>query len=119
MKYILKNDSIKLKIPKKIYNKNVLFGCFYWYLDQFSIEIRKNKRNFSIVMKPKFQKMSEINIQNFIDKINDDLIDFKLRDIINIETKRIREIIIAKAFANSDEFKLPPIGHIKNPFTGS
>ena len=42
-----------------------------------------------------------------IEKIKQDLLDFKLRDIINKETRIIRELLIAKAFANYDDEEDP------------
>ena len=38
-------------------------------------------------------------------KFNQDLIDYKNRDLIMHETKDIRNILYVKAFANNDDFE--------------
>ena len=38
-------------------------------------------------------------------KFNQDLIDYKNRDLITNETKDIRNILYVKAFANNDDFE--------------
>lgn len=43
-----------------------------------------------------------------------DLLDFNLRDIVNEETKPIRELIIAKAFSHG-EFDEDPPGEFEDP----
>jgi hypothetical protein len=48
-------------------------------------------------------------------KIKRDLVDFKTRDIISAETRNIREILIAKAFANDDSFDEPPPDNVNDP----
>ena len=48
-------------------------------------------------------------------KIKNDLVDFKTRDIINTETKDIRNILVAKAFYPYEEGLSKPPGDISDP----
>jgi His-Xaa-Ser system protein HxsD len=55
------------------------------------------------------------NIKKILPKIENDLLDFKTREIVSLETKNIRELLIAKAFAFEDEFDEPAPGNINDP----
>jgi His-Xaa-Ser system protein HxsD len=97
MKIEIRNNELHLLIEKEIYNEDVLHKCFYWYGANFIVEIENHsKEYFSICLQTKNE--SE-NWNDIVEKIKGDLIDFKLRDIVTKETKTIRELLIAKAFA--------------------
>jgi His-Xaa-Ser system protein HxsD len=94
------NNELLVLIEKELYNEDVLHKCFYWYGDNFNVDISINSDKLFLV---KLQPNSEtVDLEKTLDKIKRDLIDFKLRDIVTKETKTIRELIIAKAFAYYD-----------------
>lgn len=93
----IKANEIHLLIDKEIYNEDVLHKCFYWYTGNFNVEISNHsEKQFSVRLQSKAQSD---NLQDTLEKVKRDLIDFKLRDTITKETKVIRELIVAKAFA--------------------
>ena len=49
-----------------------------------------------------------------LQKLERDLIDFNLRDIVTKETKNIRDLLTAKAFSNGEFDELPP-GELSDP----
>jgi His-Xaa-Ser system protein HxsD len=109
-------DYIKIEIDLNIYNTEVLHKCFYWYLDKFSVEINlDNPKSGIIKLFPKSITIGKIDINQLSHKIRNDLIDFNLRDIVTKETKNIRELIIARAFSESDNDELTPHQIIQNP----
>jgi len=57
----------------------------------------------------------ELEFDDILTTIKKDLIDFKTRDIVAKETANIRTLLIAKAFANNDEFDEVPFGDINDP----
>ena len=52
--------------------------------------------------------------EKLLQKLERDLIDFNLRDIVTKETKNIRDLLTAKAFSNG-EFDELPIGELSDP----
>lgn len=102
-----------LLIDKGIYSLNVLHKCFYWYTGDFNVELTAKEENYiEVVLKP----LNEIvDFEDLKRKIQRDLIDFNLRDIITRETQTIRELIVAKAFANYEDTNEIPQGDISDP----
>lgn len=104
IKYSEEKNEIYCVLDSTIYNLDTIYKCFYWYGDSFIVEISKNNDNINIHLTKKEGCLDEILFNKLSVKIKQDLIDFKLRDIVTKETKTIRELIIAKAFSNlSDE----------------
>ena len=104
--------SIQIKIASSLYSSEVIHKCFYWHAGKYSVEISTEAESFIVkLIDPK----QEWDIQSVVSKIKTDLIDFKTREIISNETKNIREMLIAKAFAHNDEFEEQPSGNISDP----
>lgn len=105
-------DVLNLKIEKEIYSVDVLFKCFYWYGANFTIEIEDFSPTLHLVLLK--SNNGEFDKEHLIEKIKRDLIDFKLRDIVNKETKIIRELLIAKAFANYIDLEEDPTTNVSD-----
>jgi His-Xaa-Ser system protein HxsD len=86
-------------IPQRLYCKEAILNCLYWKLSDFNI-------NFSVFSEKEFQisfDLKNISLQqkeNLKSSFSNELIDYELREVVNRETKNIRELIIAKAFSN-------------------
>src|SRR5579862_1048942 len=97
MEVEIKEDELLLRIEKALYSEEVLHKCFYWYSGNFAVDISNfSAQLFLVRMRPTSKTQT---FQETIDKVRRDLIDFKLRDIVTKETKTVRELIVAKAFA--------------------
>ena len=93
----IKGNEIHLVIDKDIYSEDVLHKCFYWYTSTYNVPIDiHSERQFFVLLQSKHETE---NLEHILEKIKCDLIDFKLRDIVTKETKTVRELIVAKAFA--------------------
>ena len=110
------NDEIVVYCPVSLYSKDSVFKCLYWYGDKFHTAVGfADIDTYKIIIRPKAD--SNLNPEDFdfyLLKIERDLIDFNLRDIVTKETKNIRELLIAKAFSNG-EFDEDPVGDISDP----
>ncbi|WP_293924337.1 His-Xaa-Ser system protein HxsD [Sphingobacterium sp. UBA6320] len=106
------NNKIVLKIQSTFYSISVLHKCFYWYLGKFDVDIEKRNEDFIIKMS---NIPDDLDKNNLISSIKKDLIDFNTREIIALETKDIRTLLIAKAFANDDEYNESPPGSLDDP----
>ena len=86
-----------LQIERKIYSDSCISKVVYWFSDRYSIERHINGDIEALTIdgvkdKRTFKKM-------FFEKLN----DFKLREVIDKETKDIRTILYAKAFGDFDD----------------
>ena len=93
-------------IDASIFNEGVLTKALYWYADSFIIYWSKDDNNIYEVileLKPNANKM--YTYEYVTNKFNEDLIDYKNRDLVINETKDIRNILYVKAFANNDDFE--------------
>lgn len=99
-------------LDKKIYDSNVIYKCFYWYTGDFNVDIAIKDDHFCVTLMP---TIGVLDIDAIKSKVQRDLIDFNLRDIITKETQTIRELIVAKAFANYEFKSDNPTGEISDP----
>ncbi len=112
----IKDGEIIAFADTNLFSKDAVFKCLYWYGDKFHTNISFSDINtFQISIKP----LPEFNISNedlelYLHKLERDLIDFNLRDIVTKETQNIRDLLIAKAFSNG-EFDEEPVGNANDP----
>lgn len=111
MEIKIDNSELSISLEKSLYNADVLYKCFYWYSTDYAIDIMDDSPKCHLV---KIKLIDKDCVEPLISKIKKDLIDFKLRDIVTKETKNIRELMIAKAFAHYD-FDETPDSEISDP----
>lgn len=108
----LNSQKAQLIVDSGLYGEEVIHKCLYWWGDKLSIDLEKDNANFIVTLSDASEKL---NLEDVILKIKVDLLDFKTREIIVKETKDIRAMLIAKAFANDDAFDEKPPGEISDP----
>lgn len=89
-----------IKIDRKIFDDSAISKTIYWLSSDFSFQRRMEGDTELVTIMPKLGVgLSETDIEHmFLDKLN----DYKLRGIIANETRDIRTILYAKAFADDD-----------------
>jgi len=98
-------QTFSITVDRQIYDDTVISNAVYWHTENFLIE-RKITGNFeTITFKAKKKELSDIETEDVLQKINKDLNDYKLRQIISQETKDIRTVLYIKAFANNNDFE--------------
>ncbi|MEG0915399.1 MAG: His-Xaa-Ser system protein HxsD [Myroides sp.] len=101
MNQINYNEGIlSFKLNATDYSESVIYKCMYWYLGAYNVAISKDVNDYMVTISLKNAK--KFDEEELIVRLKNDLIDFKLREIVNKETLTIRELITAKAFANYD-----------------
>lgn len=98
---IFKEDGtfLNIFIPQRLYSKEAILNFLYWKLHESSV-------HFSVFSDKEFQVSIELSafsiaqIDEFKKTLSNELIDYELREIVQNQTKNVRELIIAKAFAN-------------------
>lgn len=102
----INDNTVYFIVDIATYNDAVISKVLYWLIDTFYIEREslENDRQ-QIVLEKKKGIISEDELNYLKEKLNQDFIDFKLRDTVNSETRNIRNILYIKAFANNDDFE--------------
>lgn len=87
---------MEIKVDRNIYSDSCISKVVYLLSGKYSIKrtIVNNHEILTIIHKTD----DDFDVNNFWDKMN----DFKLREIINTETKDIKTILYAKAFGEFD-----------------
>jgi len=99
------NPAFSIEIDRRIYDDAVISKAIYWHTADFAISRTVKADSETIVFQAKKNALSEIEKENLLQKFNQDLNDYKLRQIIEQETKDVRTILYIKAFANNDTFE--------------
>lgn len=102
----ISGTKIQLVIDSTIFNETVITKTLYWIQSDYLVFWNSLSDNFkNIVLEKKVGLIDEKEFLKLKNQLNQNLIDFKTRDIINQETKNIRDILYIKAFANGDDFE--------------
>ncbi|MDR7128018.1 His-Xaa-Ser system protein HxsD [Algoriphagus sp. 4150] len=108
-------STIKVLIDANLYDLGVVQKTFYWYLKDYAVTVKPiPENNIQIVLQKLEVPLTNSDIENLIIRMKQDLFDFTLRNRIHLETKNVRDLIIAKAFSNSDEFDEIPPGTLRD-----
>lgn len=109
--YTIKDGCLYINLDASIYSKNAIAKCLYWYSKDFLVDNKLDNDQYIIALQP---KNDNIDLEQTKEKINQDLNDFNLRDIVAKETTTIRELITAKAFSHGEYDEDPP-GDMNDP----
>lgn len=97
---------LRILVQKEVYDADVLTKCFYWYTRDHDVSIRSaSAEEFQVDIMPRGD--AEALDPRMQERIQRDLIDFRLRHIVTKETAALRELIAAKAFAFEDDSEGP------------
>jgi His-Xaa-Ser system protein HxsD len=112
----IKDDEIFVFVDISIYSKDSIFKCLYWYSDKFHVNVSHASENILRISVKQIstELLSMQEKEDILIKLERDLIDYNLRDIVTKETKNIRDLLVAKAFSNGEFDELPP-GEISDP----
>jgi His-Xaa-Ser system protein HxsD len=108
-------NKILVTVDSNVYDINVIHKCFYWYGDRFDVDIQMMSEEILITLEGKKEVISDAYWETVSSRIRRDILDFKTRDVVTRETQNVRDLIIAKAFAFSDELDSAPPGEVSDP----
>ena len=112
----IKDNEIIVFADISLYSKDSIFKCLYWYGDKYHTNVSfANSNTYRVSVKPvSTTTLSQQEQENLLMKLERDLVDFNLRDIVTQETQNVRDLLIAKAFSNGEFDELPP-GDVSDP----
>ena len=110
------NNEIVVYANTSLYSKDSIFKCLYWYGDKFHTNVSfADSDTYRVSVKSSAtNSLPPQELENLLLKLERDLVDFNLRDIVTKETQNVRDLLIAKAFSNGELDELPP-GDVSDP----
>jgi len=111
---IVRSDSeIILLVDETIYARIALLKTCYWFTNRCYIFIyRHDDQHLAVRLA---SKASTSNLDAIAGEFENALLDHQLRFEISNETATLRELIVAKAFADGNVLEDPPVGDDKDP----
>lgn len=89
-----------ITVDKRIYSDSVISKAVYWLSGDFSIARRLIDENMEEITATSLTDVSETEFES---RLNQALNDFKLRQIVADETRDMKTILYAKAFAEDED----------------
>lgn len=87
----------KVVIDRRIYGDTPIFKTAYWFTDRFYVFLGPADEH-SLTVELRRKSSEPVDLASACGAFCNALIDYRVRDIINGETKGIREAIVTKAF---------------------
>ena len=98
-------QNIVIEVDTSIYDDWVIEKVLYWWTADYIIgRVNQLSNHIQIITLTIKDPHKCIDLKAVQDKISNDFIDYKNRQTISRETANIRDLLFAKAFANSDDF---------------
>ena len=96
---------VVLNVDKSIYNESTIDKVLYWWGGDYIIT-RRNTPGTTVqtIIISASNPITQEAFHKIRKKLSADFVDYKNRAIIASETRDLRNILYAKAFANSDDF---------------
>lgn len=98
------SSTVSFNVDLKVFNERVLSKVLYWISDKYIISWKNESDIAKINLECKIGSITKNDIEILKERLSQDFIDFKTREIINQETKTIRELLLVKAFSATDDF---------------
>ncbi len=106
-------DALTLLVDESIYSRETLLRTCYWFTDRCYLFVSRSGPNlFSVRIRAK-AKASDLG--TISGEFENALIDQQVRQDIEGETSRLRELIVAKAFAEGQGLDDAPVGDDRDP----
>ena len=99
------NGDIVVTVDTSIYDNWVIDKVLYWLSRDYIITRKDDESNHCQMVTLSLKdghKQVDFNLVK--ERLSNDFIDYKNRQTIARETANIRDLLFAKAFANSDDF---------------
>jgi His-Xaa-Ser system protein HxsD len=115
LRHEISGSELTIVVDKTVYSREALLRACYWFTDRCYLSISPdgpNSLSVRIRGKPDGPELSAV-----AGEFENALLDAQLRVEIGCETTKIRELIVAKAFAEGDVLEDPPMGEWHGPAT--
>lgn len=99
MELRVRPEGLEVVVEVAQYSEVTLHKCFYWYTRDYRVTIQPVLAGqVRVQLVPK--EGSIVDMPALQSQVHNDLLDFRLRELVAEETRPIRELLVAKAFAH-------------------
>ena len=101
MKTTYTDTCITFELNSHEFSEAVITKTVYWLEENLSAEFNKRtETEFTLNIFPLKGTFQQGECESIVHEVRKGFMDFKLRDIVQNETKIVRELLIAKAFSH-------------------
>ena len=93
-------DGLTLEVALADYDLDVLRKCFYWYTRDYAVDVTTLPDGATARVRLTLKEPGIAPPATLPAQVRNDLLDFRLRAQIAAETRTVRELLLAKAFAH-------------------
>lgn len=109
----LDGDELTLLVEESVYSKEALFRACYWFTDRCHLFIsRAQPATFAVRVKA---KPGGPALETVAGEFKNALLDQQVRQDLSRETSTLRQLIVAKAFAEGNFLDDAPVGDSRDP----
>jgi His-Xaa-Ser system protein HxsD len=98
----LSEDSLRMSVDTSIYSMDALFRVCYAFTDRCYLFLEPKEETPSVINVRFTRKEADHDLASLAGEFSNALIDQRVRLEIFAETKAVRELIVAQAFAEAD-----------------
>lgn len=111
----LSADTATIAVDASVYSEAVVFKAFYWYGGDYDVRVESEPGALRVTLASLGGDISEERLAALASRVSRDLVDFRTRDIVARETQAVRELLVAKAFADVEGLASEPPGSAGDP----
>jgi His-Xaa-Ser system protein HxsD len=112
-------DTVALTVDERVYSVNALLRTAYWFTDRAYIFVTKpGERTLRVHLKAKAPTLDSPHstpIRDLAGEFGNSLLDNQLREAVEEQTGKIRELLVMKAIAEAGILEDSPPGSPNDP----
>lgn len=113
------NSTLTIEVDEGIYTKQAVLRTAYWFIDRCFLFIHRDapgRLKVQIKAKPaSLEQPTPESLETVAGEFTNSLLEYQLREDIESETGKIRELLVAKALSESDLLEDAPPGDPRDP----
>jgi His-Xaa-Ser system protein HxsD len=119
-------DKITLELEPRQFSREAALKAAYWFTKDLHIEFppSPSEESFTVVLRlkealPSLENPAPKSLDHFASEFRNALIEAELRVQVQRETSMVRELVLAKAFAEAGVLESAPSGSFSDPVLAS
>jgi His-Xaa-Ser system protein HxsD len=105
-------SAVKISIDESIYSREAILRAAHWYTDRAFVALSREGQRLILALTP---KTFDLDVDGLAAQFENSLLDAQLRVEVARETAAVRELIVAKAFAEGDLLDDKPSADWRDP----
>ena len=106
------SSSATLTLDESLYCAEAVRRATYWFTDRCFVSLSESNGVIAVRLR---SKGKTLDLRQVASQLQDSILDAQLRVEIGHETAQIRDLIVAKAFAEGDLLEDDPVGDWRDP----